>query len=295
MKIINVVIPAYNEEKNIKRCIESVLSQQLNDVSLYITIVDDCSSDNTGEIVKSFGKENVFLISNERNLGRSGSRNKGAFSIPEVDCLYFLDGDCFFKNTKCINNMILNLEKKNADICMGDVFGAGNSFWDKYYNLSKEGKGSEEKWSSQNFLIKNDLFVEISGFDEDYQNYGFEDRDLFYNCQKKGAKIVFVPVSVVNTFCSFTIEQVCKKMYLAGKSSANIFWHKHPEIYQKTSYFKVHYRNRRLDKLLLISLLNKKILVFLFNMRFPFFFKQKIAQILLALSFFQGTYEGKYE
>jgi hypothetical protein len=187
--------------------------------------------------------------------------------------------------------MLIELEKNNADICIGDVYASGITFWDKYYNFSRKGKNSEEKWSSQNFLIKKKLFVQIAGFDEMYQNYGFEDRDLFYTCLKKDAKINFVSDSVVNTFCMFSIEQSCRKMYLAGKSSAGIFMQKHPDIYKKTAYYKLHYRKRKVDKFLLIILKYKIVFIFFYNLKLPFWLKQKITKLLLALCFFEGTHE----
>jgi glycosyltransferase involved in cell wall biosynthesis len=291
MKTVNVVIPAYNEEKNIKRCIDSVLSQELTDSDLFITVVDDCSSDRTGEIVQSFEKENVFLISNKKNLGRASSINKGAFSR-DSDFLYFVDGDCYFKDKRCIENMLQVQKKYNSDICIGEVSAVGKSFWDKYYNYCRNMKNEEEKWSSQNLLIRKQAFIQAGGFDEIYKDYGFEDRDLIYFCQKKGATIIFVPVSVVNTFCSFSIEQVCKKMYLSGKSSACIFWQKYPQIYEKSSYFIVHYRKRKIDKCFVFIMKHKKVLHFCLKLKMPFIFKQKIAKLILGIYFFEGTYEN---
>jgi|GEM_PF-4674681 len=292
MKTINVVIPAYNEEKNIKRCIDSVLSQELSEVSLFITVVDDCSSDNTKNIVKSLENKNLILISNERNLGRGGSINIGA-SMINSDLLYFIDADCYFSNNECIRNMLLELEKKKSDICIGDVFAAGNSFWDKYYNYSRSQKSSEEKWCSANLLIKKDIFFDVDGFDSAYEKYGFEDRDLIYTCFNKGRVVVFTNECKVYTFCDYNDDDVFDKMFTAGNSSASIFMSKFGDIYKKTNYYKIHYRNRKIDILFLIIARFKKIIRFLFELKWPFCIKSKIANLLLLIYYFEGTYCSK--
>jgi glycosyltransferase involved in cell wall biosynthesis len=73
--LVSVLIPTYNKADFIKEAIESVLAQTYENFELII--VDDCSSDNTADIVKEFLDDNrVKFFQNERNLGIGGNWNK---------------------------------------------------------------------------------------------------------------------------------------------------------------------------------------------------------------------------
>jgi len=69
----SVIIPAYNASNEIEKSIESVLKQGYNNYELII--VNDCSTDNTKEIVKKY--PSIKLVNNERNKKAGGARNAG--------------------------------------------------------------------------------------------------------------------------------------------------------------------------------------------------------------------------
>lgn len=77
MNTVSVIVPVYNTGKYLSRCIESLLKQTLPD--LKIILVDDCSTDNSREIIRKYARDNsnikpVFLI---KNFGVAHARNKG--------------------------------------------------------------------------------------------------------------------------------------------------------------------------------------------------------------------------
>lgn len=86
--MISAVIPAYNAEKHIARAIDSVLAQTRP--ADEVIVVDDGSTDATGEIVRSYG-DKVTLIRQE-NAGASVARNTG-IEAADGDWIAFLDGD----------------------------------------------------------------------------------------------------------------------------------------------------------------------------------------------------------
>lgn len=71
---VSVVIPVYNEEKNIERCIKSILSSEYPKDRIEVIVVDDGSTDNTVDIVKDF--DDVKLIQ-QRHLGKASALNVG--------------------------------------------------------------------------------------------------------------------------------------------------------------------------------------------------------------------------
>jgi glycosyltransferase involved in cell wall biosynthesis len=72
--LVSVCIPAYNSAVYIKKTMESVLSQNYQNIEL--VVVDDCSRDNTLEIVESVRDPRIRIVRNETNLGMTGNWNK---------------------------------------------------------------------------------------------------------------------------------------------------------------------------------------------------------------------------
>ncbi len=72
-ELVSVCIPAYNNEKDIRATVDSILGQTYSNIELVIT--DDASTDRTVEIIKSFSDPRIKLFQNEKNLGMSGNWN----------------------------------------------------------------------------------------------------------------------------------------------------------------------------------------------------------------------------
>jgi glycosyltransferase involved in cell wall biosynthesis len=89
---ISIITPAYNEEKHIGECIESVLRQTWPHFEM--VVVDDASSDSTAEIVKKYSAadKRVKLIRMQENSGVSTARNAALDNV-HGDYLLFLDAD----------------------------------------------------------------------------------------------------------------------------------------------------------------------------------------------------------
>ena len=101
---ISVIIPAYNAEATIKKCIDSILNQTYKNFE--IIIINDGSKDNTYKILKEYeNKEEKVKVINNENRGVSFSRNCGVESatgdyITFVDSDDYLDSNCFEKIIK---------------------------------------------------------------------------------------------------------------------------------------------------------------------------------------------------
>jgi glycosyltransferase involved in cell wall biosynthesis len=92
LPIVSVLMTAFNREQYIAEAIESVLKSSFNNFELIV--VDDCSSDNTLEISKSYEKKDsrVNVYQNEKNLGDYPNRNKAA-SYAKGKYIKYLDSD----------------------------------------------------------------------------------------------------------------------------------------------------------------------------------------------------------
>lgn len=93
---ISVVIPCYNIEKHLSKCIESVLAQTFSDFELLL--IDDGSSDSTLEICKEYQQKDTRVkFFSHQNKGVSDTRNRG-IDLAQGECIMFIDGDDFIKD-----------------------------------------------------------------------------------------------------------------------------------------------------------------------------------------------------
>ena len=94
----SLIIPAYNSEKFISKCLQSVLNQNFSKKKYEIIIVDDASKDATFEICEKFKKKNkiIRILYNKKNYGVSQSRNLGIKSAIGK-YIIFLDSDDILK------------------------------------------------------------------------------------------------------------------------------------------------------------------------------------------------------
>ena len=90
-KKISVIIPVFNQEKYLARCLRSIIFQSFNREDYEIIVIDDCSKDNTPFVINQF-KDELITITNKKNLGLPSCLNKG---IKKLNSQYFvrLDAD----------------------------------------------------------------------------------------------------------------------------------------------------------------------------------------------------------
>lgn len=93
---ISVIIPAYNVKNFIKRCVDSVLTQEA-DCDIETIIIDDGSTDGTDNVCDSFVNKPGVKVIHKQNGGLSSARNAG-IDISTGDYVMFVDGDDYIVN-----------------------------------------------------------------------------------------------------------------------------------------------------------------------------------------------------
>lgn len=113
---VSVIIPIYNIEKYLDRCIESVVKQTYDD--LEIILVDDCSQDRSSEICDIWKEKDlrIKVIHNKENVGQGIGRNR-ALKIATGKYVCFFDGDDYVTHN-AIERLVLSMERENADIAV---------------------------------------------------------------------------------------------------------------------------------------------------------------------------------
>ena len=126
-ELVSIIMPSYNTGRFIKETVLSVFSQSYTNWELLI--VDDCSTDNTDEVLKEFlSDERVHYFKNETNSGAAVSRNK-ALREAKGRWIAFLDSDDLWTSDK--------LAKQVA-------FMKNNKYAFSYTNYSEINENSEE-------------------------------------------------------------------------------------------------------------------------------------------------------
>lgn len=117
---VTVIIPVFNQEKYISRCLRSILSQNFDNNELEIIVVNDGSTDKTLKILNNFSND-INLINNKKNYGLPYSLNKGIMQS-KSKYLIRLDSDDYV-NSEFLNTMTMFLElNNNFDAAACDYF-----------------------------------------------------------------------------------------------------------------------------------------------------------------------------
>lgn len=115
---ISVIVPIYNVEKYLRRCIDSIINQTYK--NLEIILVNDGSLDGSLDICKKYKKiDSRIKLVNKNNGGLSSARNEG-LKIATGDYISFIDSDDWIKEDM-YENLLNNAIKYNADISVGGV------------------------------------------------------------------------------------------------------------------------------------------------------------------------------
>ena len=124
--LISIIIPVYNVENYLKRCVDSVINQTYKNIE--ILLIDDGSTDNSPQMCDEFKKnDNRILVVHKQNGGLSDARNVG-IDICRGNYICFIDSDDFIPKN-AIELLYVSLCDFNADISVGGMV----DFFDEQY------------------------------------------------------------------------------------------------------------------------------------------------------------------
>ena len=217
--LVSIVIPTYNNEKTIEKCIKTLKNQTYKNIE--IIVVDNLSKDKTKEICK---KLKVSFISKKssrtqaRNIGILKSRGKFILN---------LDSDMYFPK-----NLVSECIKKidNYDALIIPEKSIGKGFWSKVRIFERSLYLENKNIESARF-VKKDVLKKVKGYDETL-NFG-EDWDIHDRIKKSGAKINRINNYILHDEGKLSLKKVyfSKKFY--GKSMKK-FFEKNPSRKKET-------------------------------------------------------------
>ena len=212
--MVTVIIPVYGEIDYTLRCLASIAAHPAQ-AAFEVIVVDDCSPDNSAEILSHV--DGIRLIRNEKNQGFIRSCNAGA-SAAQGEYLYFLNNDTEvtpgwidelvrtfeeFPGTGFAGSKLVYPDGRLQEA--GGIVWQDGSAWNfgRYqdpllpiYNYARE----VDYCSGASIMVPKVVFDELGGFDEYYLPAYCEDCDLALKIRDKGYRVIYQPLSTVIHF-----------------------------------------------------------------------------------------------
>lgn len=183
--IVTVLMPVYNGEKYLKEAIDSILGQTFTDFEFLI--VDDCSSDNSVRIIKSYSDTRIVVLQNKENLGQSSTANMG-FCMARGK--YIVRFDCDDISLPHRVQVQVSFMEKNPEVVMCgsniQCFGERHDAWN-YPKSDYEIRCAllfDSPFASSSVIMRRDIFVREKLFYNVALRYA-EDYDLWSRIPRK--------------------------------------------------------------------------------------------------------------
>lgn len=187
---ISIIVPVYNTEKYLKKCIDSLVNQTKENIE--IILINDGSTDESEKIIKSYKDKRIKYFKNQ-NSGIGKTRNFG-IEKSSGKYLMFIDSDDYISNN-CCEKLYEKIEREKADIVVTDYYKDINGKIE-YFKLEDFKSSSIEENTCLLYLIntgpcnklyKRSLVIECGAkFNEQYK---YEDTTFVMKCIKYAKKI----------------------------------------------------------------------------------------------------------
>ena len=117
---VSVIVPCYNAEKFLHKCLDSLVDQTLEDIE--IICVNDCAKDSTQEILEEYAEKDkrISIIKHEKNQGLSAARNTG-IAKAVGDYIAFVDSDDYVDVTM-MEKLYNKALKTKAELVIGNIY-----------------------------------------------------------------------------------------------------------------------------------------------------------------------------
>ena len=114
---LSIIIPVYNVAPYVRKCVESVLHQDLDPQEYEVILVDDGSTDGSGAICDEFAQSTINVI-HQSNAGLSMARNAG-IAVAKGKYIQFVDSDDYLE-PNVLGGLVAQMERENLDVLRFD-------------------------------------------------------------------------------------------------------------------------------------------------------------------------------
>lgn len=207
---LSYILPCYNVAPYIGRCIESIESQDIPQTEYEVICVDDCSKDNTVEVIKEYQKQyaNIRLVQHAVNQTAGGARNTG-IKEAKGEYLWFVDpDDAIFPNVLQI--LITKLAKSEVEILFFNYQTqneSGDTINSKYPLFEGERSGLEyiSKYANGTISVFTNIYSCVF-----LREFILENK-ISYPRLRAGQDVVFIWETIICSKRCGIIDDVCYK------------------------------------------------------------------------------------
>lgn len=216
--LVSIVIPTYNEEEDIEKCLTAVLSLDYDNKE--IIVVDSASTDNTPKILQKYEKERLIKVTTENERrGVALARNLGIYKS-RGEIIVLLNADVILK--KEFINEILKHYANGADfvVCESKVLNDSQlipAYIQAVHELSYSDR-SDLVWS-EGFSCKKEALLNVGGFNFFPRGSAGEDATLGFKLEKKYKRVLDRSI-IVPHIVSTKLTEFLKQRYERGKGVA---------------------------------------------------------------------------
>lgn len=244
---LSIIIPVYNTEDYIKRCVDSVINQCYKDCE--IIIVNDLSTDNSEavieDIIASNPQSNINYIPLDENAGVSNARNVG-LSKAKGKYVSFIDSDDWV-DSNFYSSMLQELDDdERNDIAVCNITGEHNNMQSAYPRYEYDEKNvitGEYALSLLSRVYNNNIFISPMVGNKVFRRNFLEDNELKFELISSGEDNVFM-------FIGFTLAD---QVVLVPDTSYH--------YYQRDGSLMHNFSKRRIDDLIDAFVIIKNILL----------------------------------
>lgn len=204
---ISVIIPNYNGAATLKRCLGAALASNYPDFE--IIVVDDCSEDNSVEIIKNFPCRLIVL---EKHAGAAAARNVGAMHS-RGDILFFTDADCVLTEN-CLTIAAAGVANEGGRTIIGGTYtrqpydrGFFSTFQSVFIHYSETKNCANPDYLATHALVlARSLFEKSGGFAENFLPI-LEDVEFSHRLKKAGWRLRMNPDLLVRHIFSYSLTK----------------------------------------------------------------------------------------
>ena len=186
-KLISIIIPTRNRKKILKKCLQALNKQSINNNKFEIIIIDDGSTQDIEAMIKSLNLKPKLKYHYQKHSGPAKSRNKG-IKLANGKYIIFIDDDIIV-NEQFVENHLNTLLNNDKAIVHGPVIHTNNL--DNPTAAEKKIRDfSSAFFATGNASIKKSYLKEAGLFNENFYEYGWEDLEFGKRLKQLNLKAV---------------------------------------------------------------------------------------------------------
>ncbi len=231
---VSVVIPTFKRNRLLKRCIDALLVQTLEESAYEIIVADDAASQETRSLVEDlslrFPLPAIRYCAVQGNHGPAAARNTG-WKAARGSIVAFTDDDCIPE---------ADWLAKGSSAFQDDVAGvSGRIFVPVSHKPTDYERNTSflefSEFATANCFYRKEVLAEAGGFDERFTAAWREDADLYFSLLKNNKRLVAMPDAIVvhpvrTGHWGVSIREQSKSRFNA------LLYKKHPDLYREKIY-----------------------------------------------------------